>query len=462
MAGIQVPGLASGLDTAALVSQLMQVERIPRGRMERQQAAVQQRQDFLKDLSTKLKTLRAASTDLNSIATWSPTRTATSADSARVSARPSGGTITPGTYDVEVTALATASMQNWSVRSRPNATDLTITASSTGTATTVAIAANSSLDQIVTAINGSSASPVSAANDNGQLKLTSKALGASSGFTITGQALDVAGTAKTGTNAAYKVNGAAYTSSTNVATAGIPGVEITLAGLTTPWTPVRITTTETPTDKSSVAAKLRAFVDAYNAVVDFSRAKLAEKPNAKAATVTEAKVGVLYGDRGVTQVLHKLRNALMDPLTGHPLAQDEMHEIGLSTGGAVSTVQQERVAGRLTFDETKFTKAWETNRGDVEKLLRGGGGATEGFAKRMDDLLGPLVASGGIFEGRISGAQSELKTLADAMGRMDRRLSRKEEFYKGQFTQLETALAKAQSLQAQMAGQLAGLPSGSK
>ncbi len=35
MAGIQMSGLASGLDTAAIVAQLMQVERIPRARVER-------------------------------------------------------------------------------------------------------------------------------------------------------------------------------------------------------------------------------------------------------------------------------------------------------------------------------------------------------------------------------------------------------------------------------------------
>lgn len=462
MAGIQMPGLASGLDTASLVSQLMQVERIPRGRIERQQAAVQQRQDFLKELQTKLRTLRSASTDLNSTGTWSPTRTATSSDPARLSVRASGGTVTPGTYDVDVTALATASTQNWTVRSRANSTDLTITSSATGTSTTVAIAANSTLDQIVTAINGTAASAVTALNDNGQLKLTSKTVGASSGFTIAGQALDVAGTATAGTNAAYKVNGTAYSSTTNVATAGIPGVELTLGGLTVAGTPVRVTTTETPTDKATVAAKLKSFVDAYNAVVDFSRAKLAEKPNARAATVTEAKLGVLYGDRGVAHVLDKLRNAMMDPLAGHPLVQDEMHEIGLSTGGAVAAVQQDKVSGRLAFDEAKFNRAWETNRADVEKLLRGGDATVEGFAKRMDKLLAPLVDAGGTFDGRISGAQSELKTLADAMARMDRRLGRKEESYKRQFTQLETALAKAQSMQTQMAGQLAGLGSGSK
>lgn len=460
MAGIQMSGLASGLDTAALISQLMQAERLPRNRMERQQAAVQQRQDVLKELNTKLKALKNAATDLQSGAVWSPTRSATSDDAARVSVRASGGAIAPGTYDVEVQQLATASTQNWTTRTRPNQSDLTITDAATGTAVVVDVPANSTLDQIVGAINAKTDSPVTAFNDNGELKLTSKSVGASSGFTITGPALDVAGTATNGLNAAFTVNGVAHSSNTNVSTTAIAGVEITLGGLSVPGTPVRVTTAETPTDKATVAAKMKAFVDAYNAVVDFSRAKLAEKPNPKAATMTEAKVGVLYGDRGVTQILSNLRRAMMDPIAGNPDAQNEMHEIGVSTGAAVATVQQDKVAGRLTFDETKFNKAWETNRGDVEKLLRGDG-VTGGFAQRLDTLVAPLVEAGGTFDGRITATQSQLKTFTDSLARIDRRLERKEDFYRRQFTTLETALQRAQSMQTEMSGQLAGL-SGNK
>lgn len=461
MAGIQMSGLASGLDTASLISQLMQVERLPRFRVERQQAAVQQRQDLLKELNTKLKTLKNAATDLNSPMVWSPTRAAVSDDSARVGVRSSGTTMTPGTYDVEVTQLATASTQSWSVRTRPNPSQLTITDSATNTPVLVDIPANSTLDQVVGAINAKTDASVTAFNDNGQLKLTSKTIGASSGFTISGQALDVQSSSTAGVNAAFKVNGVAQVSTSNVSTTAIPGVELTLSGLTTPGTPVHVTTTETPTDKSGIATKMRAFVDAYNAVVDFARAKLTEKPNAKATTNTEAKVGVLYGDPGVTQILNNLRRAMMDPIAGNPAVQDEMHEIGISTGAAVTTVQQDKVAGRLTFDEAKFNKAWDTNRADVEKLLRGDT-VTGGFAQRMDGVLKPLVDVGGTFDGRISSASDQLKTFSDALARMDKRLERKEEFYKRQFTSLETALAKAQSMQTEMAGQLSGLSASRK
>jgi flagellar hook-associated protein 2 len=167
---------------------------------------------------------------------------------------------------------------------------------------------------------------------------------------------------------------------------------------------------------------------------------------------------VLYGDSGVTKVLNDLRRAMMDPIAGNPALQDEMHEIGVSTGGAVSTIQQDKVAGRLTFDEDKFNKAWDTNRVDVEKLLRGDG-VTGGFAQRMNEVLDPLVKAEGTFDGRISSTQSQLKTFTDSLARMDKRLEQKESYYKRQFTALETALSKAQSMQSAMAGQLAGLSS---
>src|SRR3712207_3760591 len=104
--GIRLGGLSSGLDTESIVSQLMAIERQPRSRLERRQAAVQARQDALRDISTKLKTLKSAAQALASAGSWAPTQSVTSSDAARVGARATGS-ITPGTYNVEVTQLAT-------------------------------------------------------------------------------------------------------------------------------------------------------------------------------------------------------------------------------------------------------------------------------------------------------------------------------------------------------------------
>src|SRR5215208_6807925 len=106
MAGISLGGLGSGLDTDAIVSQLMAIERQPRARLERKQAAAQARQDALRDIATKLKTLKTAAQALASAGSWAPTQDVASTDSARVGAR-AAGSIAPGTYDVSVQQLAT-------------------------------------------------------------------------------------------------------------------------------------------------------------------------------------------------------------------------------------------------------------------------------------------------------------------------------------------------------------------
>src|SRR4051812_36895122 len=101
MAGLQLSGLASGLDTNAIIDQLMSIERQPRTRMDRDQAAITARQSALKDVITRLKALKTASSDLQSTLTWAPTQKVTSTDSARVNASLKGGIdVTPGTYDI--------------------------------------------------------------------------------------------------------------------------------------------------------------------------------------------------------------------------------------------------------------------------------------------------------------------------------------------------------------------------
>ena len=466
MAGLQMSGLASGLDTQSIIAQLMAVERIPRQRMERAQGAVQQRQDHLREIQTKLKALKTAASDLQSGGLWNPVKTASSADTAKVGARvltPSAAAL--GTYDINVTQLATKETEKWSIMSQATSSNLRIRDTASGVNYDYTIAANATVDQIVSTINGRSDSTVVASKDpdDGKLVLTAKVTGTPGAFTVTNAPNDVLVSRDynaAAVNASYTINGAAKTSTSNTDTASIAGVELNLQGLTA-GTHVTVTVAETPADKAAVAAKFKAFVEAYNAVVDFTRGKITEKSDPKAATVTDAKKGVLYGDSGLTTILSNLRNGLMNPLTGagNAATMDEMHEIGLSTGSAVSTLDPGKVAGRLTFDEAKFNKAWDADRASVERLIRGDGTVTgQGFTQRMDSMLKGMTDVGGLLDGRINGAGSELKTLASRLANMDRRLEKKEEFYKRQFTALETALSRSQSIQQQLAGQLAGLP----
>ena len=57
-------GLASGLDTNTIISQLMQLERIPYQKLEQKQSTLSSKQSIFRSINTKLNTLRTAAEDL--------------------------------------------------------------------------------------------------------------------------------------------------------------------------------------------------------------------------------------------------------------------------------------------------------------------------------------------------------------------------------------------------------------
>ena len=453
--GLRLGGLSSGLDTDAIVSQLMAIERQPRARLERKQAAVQARQDALRDISTKLRSLKTAAQNLASAGTWAPTQTITSTDSARVGARVVGS-VAPGTYNVEVQNVATAASRTLTTQVRPNPSTLSYTMTATGTQYTVNIPANATVDQIVALVNQDAAAPVAARNYNGQLLLSAKATGVGGNFTVgTTNVVTGESAATTGVDAQFTVNGTAYTRSSNTVTDAIPGAELTLNGLTTGSVTLEVTAPEV--DDKGLAARVKAFVDAYNAVVDATRSRTTEKRVTNPQTLVDARKGVLFGDSSLNTMLSQLRTAVMDPISvGNSLTMDEFAEIGVSTGSPTGgTSNPDALAGKLQFDEAKFLKAYEADPSSVERLLRG----TEfsvGLSTRLDTLIKPFTDGAGMFDGRISAAGSELTRLTDQLKRMDDRLGRKETYLRRQFTTLETALSKLNSQSAQLSSRLPG------
>ena len=97
MAGIQVGGLASGMDAESIITQLMSIEQVPRNRAARQQVTVQARQDALRAIDTKLTNLKLAAGDLRSAALWSPTQSIASGNEGVLTARQLTGAA-PGGY----------------------------------------------------------------------------------------------------------------------------------------------------------------------------------------------------------------------------------------------------------------------------------------------------------------------------------------------------------------------------
>lgn len=106
MASLQLSGLASGFDWKSLIDQLMEVERAPITRIEREQATNTQRSNALRDLGVKLTALQTASTTLKDQTLFSG-RTATSSTSGSTWKLSPAAGATAGSYQLAVTQLAT-------------------------------------------------------------------------------------------------------------------------------------------------------------------------------------------------------------------------------------------------------------------------------------------------------------------------------------------------------------------
>jgi flagellar hook-associated protein 2 len=101
----QVSGLASGIDTASIVSKLMQLEQRPLTKLQDAQTKLQNRKIGLTDISTKLSTLRTAASTLM-LSTATQTRSASSTNTAVATATASANTSLQS-FTVNVSQLAT-------------------------------------------------------------------------------------------------------------------------------------------------------------------------------------------------------------------------------------------------------------------------------------------------------------------------------------------------------------------
>ena len=445
MAGIQIGGIASGMDTESIITQLMSIESAPRTRTARQQVTVQARQDALRQIDTKLTNLKLAAGDLRSASIWTPTQAVSSGNESVLTARQLAGAA-PGGYTVNVSSLASADSRtyqwnagggNLTVDYKAGAGPLTKTFDLTG----------KSLDDAVSTINSDDSSPVWAVNVGGKLSLSRRDTGdhASWGFDASGPASGALTASRDGANASYTVAGDAttYTSHTNVASDGLPGLELTFKS-----TGTSTVTVSTPAAKSDdVATKLKAFVSAYNDAVDLVRSKLSEKRVVNPQSDDDAKQGALFGDDTLDSVLTSMRQAI---------SAAGLDSLGVSVASTGSGTSPDALAGKLTFNQATFDTAWAAGPSAVKAKL--GSPDAAGFAQSFESVLDPITRSGdGLLDQRVSDADSELTYIKDSLATMDLRLQTKEDMLRKQFTAMEQAIAASQSASSSLASQLAQL-----
>jgi flagellar hook-associated protein 2 len=441
MAGIQMSGLVSGLDTASIIDQLMKVEKLPRQKITLGQDATTKRQSLLQDISSKLTSLKFANDDLKSALSWMDTQTVESADPSKVTVTRTGGAA-PGGYDVAVDQLAAAARQTYGFTSPAADGTLEITNADGSSRASIPLKAGAKIEDAVAAINSSATSNLYAVNVNGNLVLSAKTTGDKSGFGISGAGLGTKLEDVAGQNAKITIGTTSYERQSNTITDALPGLTLTLKGKTAGTDTVGVTVGGPGPDKDKIVEKVKAFVTAYNDLVTATRADLGEKKVVNAQTTEDVQKGTLFGDSGLSTMLSQFRTTLSDSVKGLGGTLKSLGDIGVTTGAASATINQDSLDGKLTLDEAKLRSALDTNPNGVRTLL-GGTAGTDGFSQAFGKVLSNYQGSGGLIQSRIKSASEDLTDLATKLTNFDARMDARQALLQKQFTAMETALSQS-------------------
>jgi flagellar hook-associated protein 2 len=448
-------GLSSGVDTATIVAQLMALERQKTTRIGYKETAVTGEQTGLKAIASKLTALKDAALALSSDSTWKQSQAATSSDATKVLAVQTGGAGIGG-HTVQVSRLASSAQRGYSFAG--TAGTLTIAyAAGDPKQVTVDVPVGATIQQIADSINTKVSGPVVAAvvkNSLGEdrLVLNSRATGSASDFTLSsgGVLADDAAyqTADVATlDASYSIDGGApLASKTNILESAIPGLRLTLKAVTA--SPVTVSVDEPTLDRDAIKTKIKAFVAAYNDVVDTTRGKLDEKPIGNPASDFQAGYGQLHSDTGLTSMLGRLREKMTTLVSAAGI--NDLGDIGISVPKSTGSSSADGKAGRLVLDDVKLTAALDADWTTVNAFFGT-------FATDVDAFVKTQTGGSGTIDARLKSGDRNLALLKSQMDQTNTRLDAKEKRMKAQFAAMELALQKSQTQQAWLTGQLASL-----
>lgn len=446
--GISFGGLASGLDTQAIISALLAVERRPLLQLEQTKKDLQKQKSLFGELDGLLDKINDATRKLKTTSDFLQMKTASS-DEALVTASASSSA-TPGTYSVKVEQLATSQINQAGYSSA--STDL---AGETGNvrlqidvgSNTWIIDTAPNLDAIAAEINaqddlndiGVRAEVIDTGASNPdpsqryKLVIRSKEPGSANSFSLS---VDSGGTEFTNlvndlntnpanvaaADAQLNVNGVTVYRSTNTISDLFEGLTLDLKAAD----PNKEVTITVSTDATETGATIKKLVDAYNELVDFMEAQNVVDEEGQASSP-------LFGDTTMRSIRSGLRNIVGGAVT---TTGNEAFQLLSQIGITADT------KGKLEFSQTKFEEALATDEDAVTALFAD---ETLGIAKRLEDQLKLYTDSvDGLIKTRNDGYDSRIKQTSDRIEQAERRL----ELYEVQLTQkyanLETLMARLQ------------------
>lgn len=427
MATISSLGVGSGLDLTGLLDQL---EKAERGKLEpivRQQRSYEAKISAFGRLEGVLSAFRVAAQGIADADAFTGVKVSTSGDVLSASSTDQAH---EGTYQVTVHHRA----ESYSIATQGvadstaelGAGTLTLTQQN-GELLEIAVAdGESSLEAVRDAINAADGGiAASIVNDGSgspyRLVLAAKDTGTEATISqvdFTGDlaaslSLDAA-TEVTARDASLTVNGIDISSQSNTVEGAIQGITLNL--------------TEAGTQSLSVArddeaskSAIKDFVEAYN--------KLETTINSLTRYDSESgNSGTLLGNSSLRSVEARLRGVMQDVLPGDGLSR--LQDLGIS-------LQKD---GTLELDEALLDDLLANRNADVASFFAGTGG-DDGFAGRVDSMLGAILAPEGLLSTATGGLETSIESLGRRYEQVERSIGQTIDRYRTQFAQLDSMIA---------------------
>lgn len=423
-------GIGSGMDTEGIVSALVNVERSGQVGLSNKLSATNSAVSNLSSISSLLSKLKSAADALDTASEVGSYKATSSNNAIAVSAN---GLATPGKYSLEVLKLAKEQRTysdtiSSATTALGQAGTLRLQVGS-GSPTDIAIGATDKLDDVISKIN-SAGLRVSASSffdgSDFRIQLRGQDTGAANAVTITelGTTLgfnSAGNTKQTAQDAEVRIDGAngfTVKSTTNQVTGMIPGVTLALTAETSEAVTVAV-----DSDPEGLKTKVKALVDAYNAVIT------KVKDTAGSGGI-KPQDQVLAGDSTLRSLVSRMSRSLQTDIGGSGNYQT-LGSAGLSLDRF----------GKLSLDSVKFDKALAADAAGVSKLFAGTD-AAKGVMDVVSEVADAFTARDkGLLTIKSNALGDQNKRLQARIDREEVRINRYAELLRKQFTTMDTQVA---------------------
>lgn len=238
-------------------------------------------------------------------------------------------------------------------------------------------------------------------------------------------------------------------------------------------------------DVDAATERVKAFIEAYNALVSKVDKEMSTRPDSDYGPLTDeqkdemddtsienwekkAKEGLLFGDSNLRGLSDDLQTVIVS-LINNGINTNDLESIGITMGGMYEE------GGKLNFDEAKFRQAMEEDPDKVADIICGGGDVKTGLAETIGNKLGTYAtrfsykhngSNGSLVE--VAGTEkisssltkcqiyNQLKEMQEAIEKLKSALTVEQDRYIKQFTTMEQMISQMNSQSSYLSSLSAG------